>query len=295
MHDPPARPQPGRLWLFSGTGTGPPLAARLLALGWRVRVSVVTGAAARKYPDDPALELQVGPLGGAARLTGELQRAQAQGQPFRVVVDATHPFASRIQHELAEGSAAAAVPLLRLERDMEMAAAEPAGPHGGDCRLSGGGVGGGGAVEELADLGALRAVPLAGSRLLLAIGSRHLAEALRCSPGALHHARVLPHPQALRLALAAGVPPHRLAPLHPRPPGEPTERDEGGVEAALVRRWGIAVILARASGPPSETLWRRVAATEGCRLLLLRRPQLPRTTPGLDAEALLRTLAAWND
>ncbi|MCU0527971.1 MAG: precorrin-6A/cobalt-precorrin-6A reductase [Cyanobium sp. Prado107] len=274
MHDTPARQQHRRLWLFSGTGEGPPLAERLLALGWRVRLSVLTSAAADRYPAHPGLELRVGRLGGAAGLARQLLQARELGEPFTVVVDATHPFASRIQAELVQGSAAAAVPLLRLERN------------------SGGEVSDGGTVQELADLPSLGAVPLAGTRLLLAIGSRHLAEALRCSPGALHHARVLPEPAAVRQALAAGLAPERLAPLHPRTGAEPPT---GRVEAALVRRWGIAAILARASGPPTETLWRRVAAAEGCRLLLLRRPQRQSsTTAGLSAETLLQTLAAWD-
>jgi precorrin-6A/cobalt-precorrin-6A reductase len=134
-------------------------------------------------------------------------------------------------------------------------------------------------------------VPLAGTRLLLAIGSRHLARARRCSPAALHHARVLPNPEALRQALAAGLAPERLAPLHPRPgPALPA----GTVEAALLRRWRIGAILARASGPPTETLWRRLAAAQGCRLLLLRRPPRAPGALGLDRAGLLGTLAAWS-
>ena len=39
----------GRIWLLSGTGEGPPLAAALLRAGWRVDVSVVTPSAARSY------------------------------------------------------------------------------------------------------------------------------------------------------------------------------------------------------------------------------------------------------
>ncbi|MGB5136293.1 MAG: precorrin-6A/cobalt-precorrin-6A reductase [Prochlorococcaceae cyanobacterium] len=284
MHDTPARQQHRRLWLFSGTGEGPPLAMSLLALGWRVRLSVVTSAAADRYPSHPALELRVGKLGGAASLSRQLLQARELGEPFTAVVDATHPFASRIQAELAQGSTTAGVPLLRLER-------------GSGCQASGSQGSGCGTVQELLDLPSLRAVPLAGTRLLLAIGSRHLAEALRCSPGALHHARVLPDPAAVRQALGAGLQPDRLAPLHPRIPNLRTGAQPltGQVEAALVRRWGIAAILARASGPPTETLWRRVAAAEGCRLLLLRRPQRgSSSTAGLSAETLLQTLAAWD-
>ncbi|MEX1317604.1 MAG: precorrin-6A/cobalt-precorrin-6A reductase [Synechococcaceae cyanobacterium] len=269
MHNTPAQQEAGRLWLFTGTGEGPPLARELLAQDWRLRVSVVTAAAAMAYVPHPRLELRVGVLGGAAALTRGLLEARSRGAPFAAVVDATHPFASRIHGELERGSAAAGVPLLRLERDMP--AQRPAGR-----------------VQELADMAELRGVPLVGTRLLLAIGSRHLGQALRCSPAALHHARVLPTPAALSQALAAGLDPARLAPLHPRPG---PELAAGAVEAALLRRWRIEAVLARASGPPTETLWRRLTATQGCRLLLLRRP-LP--GPGaLSHDALVETLAAW--
>jgi precorrin-6A/cobalt-precorrin-6A reductase len=271
MHDTPPRQPIRRLWLFTGTGDGPPLARRLLAQGWRLRVSVVTAAAARAYAPDPALELRVGALAGAGNLTRGLLEASRRGEPFAAVVDATHPFACSIHGELERGSAAAGVPLLRLERG------HAPGPAGDG-------------VQELADLGALGALPLAGTRLLLAIGSRQLGQAVRCSPCAQHHARVLPTPQALRQALAAGLAAERLAPLHPR-----TGRalPAGAVEAALLRRWRIEAVLARASGPPSEPLWRRLAEAHGCRLLLLRRPGPNPTVPGLDGDALLRHLAAW--
>jgi precorrin-6A/cobalt-precorrin-6A reductase len=278
MHDTPAQQSIRRLWLFTGPGDGPPLASQLLVQGWRLRVSVVTAAAARAYGPDPALELRVGMLGGAGSLTQELLEARGRGEPFAAVVDATHPFARTIHGELERASAAAGVPLLRLERPLTPAPERARAAGAGDS-------------QELADLDALRALPLAGTRLLLAIGSRQLGEALRCTPAALHHARVLPTPQALRQALAAGLAAERLAPLHPRSaPALPA----GAVEAALLRRWRIEAVLARASGPPTESLWQRLAASHGCRLLLLRRPEPSPAVLSLDGVALLRQLAAWS-
>ncbi|WP_191964848.1 hypothetical protein [Synechococcus sp. RSCCF101] len=40
----------GRLWMLAGTGDGPPLAAALLARGWRIQLSVVSASAAEAYP-----------------------------------------------------------------------------------------------------------------------------------------------------------------------------------------------------------------------------------------------------
>jgi precorrin-6A/cobalt-precorrin-6A reductase len=240
-----------RLWLFSGTGDGPALARDLLEQGWQLRVSVVREPFSHAYPEDPCLELRVGPLGGSAALVDALTQARRQQRPFRAVIDATHPFACRISRELVEGCATAALPLLALVRPTAAALAP---------------------VPELSwldDLAALQTTDLAGRRLLLAIGARQLGEAVRVSAGALHHARVLPRPQALQQALAAGLALERIACLQPDPAGA------GGIEAALVERWAIDTIVARQSGPPMEVLWRHIAAACSCRLLLLRQPALP--------------------
>ena len=102
------RPQRLRLWLISGTGEGPPLAGALLARGWRLKVSVVTAAAARAYPRHPDLELAVGPLGAgcgespASAVAAELRRARDLADPYLWLVDATHPFARQISAALAQ-------------------------------------------------------------------------------------------------------------------------------------------------------------------------------------------------
>jgi precorrin-6A/cobalt-precorrin-6A reductase len=191
------------------------------------------------------------------------------------VVDATHPFASTIHQQLQSGCGQAGVPLLRLVRD----GAEGPAPPG--LRLLEG-------VESLAD------EDLAGSRLLLAIGARELPRAVEATPGALHHARLLPRPAALQQALAAGLVPERVACLQPLSL-DPVDGSgfEGSVEAALVRRWRIEWIVARQSGPPTETLWRRVAALQGCQLLLLRQPPPAAQLRCCTRAQLLELLATW--
>lgn len=265
-HDPEPERRGARIWLIAGTGEGPLLAVRLLERGWRLKVSVVTAAAALAYRLHPRLELAVGAIGGAAPashrpaprgVAAELDHARRSGDPFALVIDASHPFATRIRSDLAEACRVRGQILLRLGR--------PAQPSG--------------SAELLADLADLCGRCGKGEPLLLAIGARRLAEAVRFSPEARHHARILPSPGALSQALAAGLPPERLACL--RPGGD------GAIECALCRRWGIRTILCRQSGGVTESLWRDTCDRLGLRLLLIRRPGEPAGTPVLPLSGLI--------
>jgi precorrin-6A/cobalt-precorrin-6A reductase len=272
MHDPAGR-QRLRLWLIAGTGEGPRLASQLLERGWRLEVSVVSEAASLAYPAHRRQRLLVGALAGSEAIRQRLAAAALEGQPYAAVVDASHPFASQISHQLAaalqqligdrpSGQQTAQPLLLRLVRPLLSSPAD---------RL-------------LVNLKALAHHRLAGQRLLLAIGARQLAEAVALSPGALHHARLLPNPEALQRAMAAGIAPQRLAPLRPGGSGE------AALLAALLSRWRIDAILCRQSGGITETLWRQLAASQGCELLLLQRPADPAGMTGLAEAELLAQL-----
>ncbi|HBH73199.1 MAG TPA: precorrin-6x reductase [Synechococcales bacterium UBA10510] len=262
MHDPAGR-QPLRLWLIAGTGEGPRIASQLLERGWRLEVSVVSEAASLAYPAHQRQRLLVGALAGGEAIRQQLTAAALEGQPYAAVVDASHPFASQISHQLAEALQQPAQPLLlRLVRPLLSSPAD---------RL-------------LVNLKALAHHRLTGTRLLLAIGARQLAEAVTLSPGAQHYARLLPNPEALQRAMAAGIAPQRLAPLRPGGSGE------AALLAALLSRWRIDAILCRQSGGITETLWRQLAASKGCELLLLQRPADPPALLGLAEAELLSQL-----
>lgn len=247
-----------RIWLVAGTGEGPPLALWLRERGWAVRVSVVSAAAARAYPQCGGLELMVGAL------TPEWLEAELAGAPFRWVIDASHPFASRISADLARCCAAWDQPLLRLRRPLD--------PPGRATLLGG--------LEELAR------AELDEKRLLLAIGARRLAESVARTPTAVHHARILPNAEALRQAMAAGLPPQRVACLRPPPDSSAAAL----VEEALCRRWRIEAVLARRSGGPSQAHWQRICARLGLRLLLLERPAEPAGVSELSLQELRQLL-----
>ncbi|MGN9913030.1 cobalt-precorrin-6A reductase [Phytohabitans sp. LJ34] len=94
------------LLILGGTGEARALAAR--AAGWRV----VTSLAGRvRDPRLPEGEVRVGGFGGPEGLAGWLL-AEGVG----AVVDATHPFASRISASAVAAARAAGVPLLALHR-----------------------------------------------------------------------------------------------------------------------------------------------------------------------------------
>jgi precorrin-6A/cobalt-precorrin-6A reductase len=263
----PANHQGPLLWLIAGTGDGLRLAPRLLAQGWRLLVSVVGEEAALAYRGLADVEVRVGPLAGEAGIRAVLLQARRRQDPIRAVVDASHPFACRITAALARLGREAddRPPLLRLWRPD---CGEPA-----PARL-----------QILADPAALAGRPFQGRRLLLAIGARQLGEVVDCTPGALHHARLLPSPRALQQGRAAGIAAERLACLRP---GDPLER---AVLAALLERWRIEVIVCRQSGGLTERLWRSLARDLDRELLLLARPPEPPGLEGLEWEPLLRRL-----
>lgn len=268
MHDTGLHQRRGdHLWLIAGTGEGPRLAGALLARGWRLRVSLVGAAAARRYPEREDLVVEIGALAGEAAIRERLERARDAGTPFAWVVDATHPFARVISADLSTACRRHGQPLLRLCR--------PDLPPGRAVLLE--------------DLAALADLDLGAERLLLAIGARRLGEALLHSNAKRHFARLLPNPAALRLARAAGLQDDQLACLHP---GASAPLPDGALERALCRQWGITTVLARQSGGAPEALWHRVAEQERLRLLLLRRPPEPQGSDTLPLAELLEKLGS---
>lgn len=253
-----------RLWLIAGTGEGPRLAGALLAEGWELRVSVVTAEAAAVYGPQPRLELAVGAIGGDGGVAAILEQAAAQARPFRWVIDASHPFATQISASLARVCGAAGQPLLRLHRpDLTTAVGQP-----------------------LPDLAALQGQCRRGERVLLAIGARHLAQALASLPGVVPHCRILPTPTALRQALAAGLAAERLACLRP---AALTTADPA-IERALCRQWRIETVICRDAGAAPQQHWQRICGELGLRLLLLQRPAQQDGVAELGFEDLLERL-----
>jgi len=149
------------VWLLSGTGEGPALAAALVSQGWRVSVSVVTVGAAAAYADLPLENLWTGPLAGVQGIRWVIDQANLVNQGFDWVVDATHPFAVQISVDLRRACEQSMQPLLRFERPMEPFT---------EASL----------IATSADLARQK---LQGSRLLMALGARHLGQAVAADDG----------------------------------------------------------------------------------------------------------------
>jgi precorrin-6A/cobalt-precorrin-6A reductase len=98
----------GQVLVLGGTGEARRLAAALVADG----VDVLSSLAGRVA--DPLLppgEVRIGGFGGAEGLAAWLA-----GNPVRVIVDATHPFAITMTASAAAAADVTGIPLLRLQR-----------------------------------------------------------------------------------------------------------------------------------------------------------------------------------
>lgn len=242
------------IWLVAGTEDGVWAARQLLDLSVPVRVQVVSPGACRAYGPltaNPAFQCQAMALSPV-----DVRQVLAGPAPPALVVDATHPFALRITRTLHAACGASATPYLRLQRPQLQPEAATVVDR----------------LEVVQDLGP--------SSLLTAVGSRSLARLVAWRGPRHTAARILPTATALQQALAAGLPPERIAPLQPvstshgeiHPPPDPAT----SLEAALCRRWAVDVVLARQSGGTPERHWRRVCDAMGVSLWLLRRPEEPK-------------------
>lgn len=97
-----------RILILGGTREARELASLLTAEGRSVITSL---AGVTRAPALPPGEVRFGGFGGPEGLLSYLRR-----EGFALVVDATHPFAARMSANAHKASAAAGLPLLRLER-----------------------------------------------------------------------------------------------------------------------------------------------------------------------------------
>ncbi|MCZ7664013.1 MAG: precorrin-3B C(17)-methyltransferase [Thermoleophilia bacterium] len=189
---------PGRrLFVLGGTRFARGLVEDLERAGYEVRVSVATPLGAAEVDRPPAGGVQTGRLDRNA-LVAELQSWGAQA-----LIDATHPFAVEATATAREAAAVASLPLLRATREPWRPESEsPMVRYFRD------------AVELIAALRDAQARPF------FTVGAKGLVAFARS--GLPLAARVLPTPESVQGALAAGVQPRDLVAAYP--PTTPSSR-----------------------------------------------------------------------
>jgi precorrin-6x reductase len=204
----------GAAWVFSGTSDGNAL-ANALAETMPVVVSAATehgGALAA----NPKLTVWAGRQGVEARR----QALVASGA--RVLVDATHPYATLMSEQLVGLARELGIPYLRYERASDYA------PADGVWR----------ATPQLAAQSAIAS----GQRIFLATGSKDLATYLQ-APGAKEKQwflRLTADPELIERAVALGVPRERICAMQ--------GPFSSAFNEALWRDWQIDCVVTKDSG-----------------------------------------------
>ncbi|AIE74600.1 Cobalt-precorrin-6x reductase [Synechocystis sp. PCC 6714] len=230
------------VWLIGGTADSRVVAEGLIAQGINCLVTVTTPEAAPLYPVHPCLTVKVGAL------SPEQIPAFLQCHGIAVIVDASHPFASQITATVTAIARKQKIPYLRFER-MSLAL--------GKNTLE---------VPDIQSLTAGQYQPyLMGKRVLLTVGARWLSHFGPLQRQAILFARILPYPQALAQAIAAGFTSDRIIAMRP-PVAEPLEK-------ALWQQWQIQSVVTKASGAQGgELVKQKVAEALGVTLIRIARP-----------------------
>lgn len=233
--DPSAR----RIYLLGGTSFARRLAVELEEAGYHVRMSVATPLGAAEVEREPSGGVHVGRLGSPA-LASEIADWGAG-----VLLDATHPYAVKASRAAEKAASAAGVRLVRAVREAWV----PDAPD---------------RVRFFATADELAVELLAsGRRPFFTVGAKGLQDF--AGRGLRLAARVLPTPESVASALAAGVAPENLIAAYP-------PFDEAFTSACLRRLW-CDVIVTKESGREGGLAEKLSAArAAGAEMFVLGRP-----------------------
>lgn len=207
--------EPGGVWVFSGTRDGNQIAREITNLHIPVTISTATNTGATQAATvAPSAKTLAGSLGESRRsaLINHLRP--------HLLVDATHPFALRIQAQLRRIAHTLSIPLVRWERP---SLALP--PN----TLS---------ANSLAE--ATQQIPALGQRILLTTGSRDLSSFTRSAPHIDWFCRIMPDVTSIEAARAAGIPAARILAM--------VGSFSKDLNTAILRDWQITGIVTKESG-----------------------------------------------
>ena len=253
------------LWLLTGTGEGHAFAKSLLKEGWKITVSVVSERASIPYEKLNLEKILIGALITEDEIRGVILNARIHQNGFHCVVDLTHPFAIKITRSISKVCKELGQTFIRYERAIDNIS---------NAFL----------IEKFSDL---RNYDLKNKSILLAVGVRHLQEALifARNSGANVYARVLANPESIRKTLSSSIQKTNFAVLNP------SISSNGKIEKALVRKWDITGVICRQSGGSNEILWHQICLSMRINLWLLERPSEFKNINSVDSyEELIKKL-----
>ncbi len=253
------------LWLLTGTGEGHQFANSLLKEGWKITVSVVSSRASIPYTKLNIEKILIGALKSEEEVRSIILNTRNNEGGFYCVIDLTHPFATKISPRISHVCKELDQPFIRYERPLE--------------KISNAFL-----IKKLSDLGGYK---IKNKSILLALGVRHLQEAVIClrDLGANVYTRVLANPESIRKTLASSILKTDFAILNP------LGSSDGAIEKALIRKWNIEGVVCRQSGGLTEKLWHRICLSMGIDLWLLERPYKVQLDDSIDSyEKLINRL-----
>ena len=243
-----------QVWLIGGTQDSVAIATFLTTHQIPFVVSVASDAARGLYGD--RVRLVVG------RMPQSTMTAFCQQELIRAIVDASHPFAVEVSQQAISVAKGLNLPYLRYERK-HCVPSELKDQH---------------SIIELDSCATLVAGDyLEGHRVLLTVGCQTLHLFKPWQNRATLYARILPKPESLAMAMAAGFTSDRLVAIRP-----PLTRE---LERALWQQWQISLVVTKASGKPGgEDLKRQLSAELEIPLIAIARPQIsyPQQTSTLE-------------
>jgi len=257
------------LWLLTGTGEGHVFAESLLKEGWKITVSVVSDRASIPYEKLNLEKILIGALITEEEIRGVILNARIHQNGFHCVIDLTHPFAIKITRSISKVCEEVGQPFIRYERAINSIS---------NAFL----------IQKFSDL---RNYDLKNKSILLAVGVRHLQEALIFArdSGANVYARVLANPESIRKTLSSSIQKTNFAVLNP------SVFSNGKIEKALVRKWNIDGVICRQSGGRNENLWHQICISMRINIWLLQRPCESKHNNSIDSyEKLINRLKSIN-
>jgi precorrin-6A/cobalt-precorrin-6A reductase len=247
--------------LLGGTAETAPLARQLVQQGFRVLGSTATGIPLA-IPPHPGITARQGTLdeygmGEVIRTTG-----------IRAIVDCTHPYADGIHRTAGQVAARLSIPCFSFIRPSGIKKGDPvvyAANH-----------------QEAASLAFSFRCPV-----LLTTGIRNLAPYVREATVAKTRlvVRILPGPDSLTACRAHGIADENIIACR-----GPFSIEEN---RAAIREFAIGVLIAKDSGQAGGTPEKVDAAgQEGCRIIIVQRPDRRSDRTFSHPEDLVRTLVA---